>query len=687
MPKTDVFKPGDAVFAKVKGYPHWPARVEHFEPDPLGKPLKKYPVLFYGTYETASLKPDDIFPYNENIERFGKPQKRKGFNEGLWQIVNNPNFDPNVPIPPEVLATANSAPNTPKTPIAKAAKKLQNSTPAVVATDEKSDESDVDPGDLVIDESAGKGKRGGKKRKRQDSDGTLETPAKKAASSDVKKTPKDTPKQVRASQKDTPKDTPKQTRLINKEGSKETPKQQAGDTTEPQVSRSGRLIKPKKFLDEGGDASRPPSAAAGTPVAGTDVPSDTSVPTDTPATTVSDTTGTSTTTKASIAIKSPPYSPPIATPKKKLSLSGTEDTPKPQEEVPTPTGPPPPRKRGRPPKNRDVDASPRITNANVTTQSKTSTKDTTSKSSSSPNKALGDHLKQSPSKEKTKNQAKQNEIELPKESDLASKQTFLKLKTDMESGTLNAEELKELTKANEKEETHTAIIEENKKYTETCKAKLGSRSIAACTSASACDKKSTSFTDNSLTSRTISCSSSSLSSANIPMGSSTLNSSSRESVGSNMSASPRTLDMEAQLLDLDQKIREALSVTNPRKDDAKLYLERMSKLVISGLMLKKNPHVVDAIKKCRRYKYDDEVRLKADMVFNRFKLLFVVPESQEWDSMFAEKVAEFDEACHKSGISEESKISLVRDPTHHTDGSQEEAGKRGKENTSPLSKS
>ncbi|XP_068223821.1 hepatoma-derived growth factor-related protein 2-like isoform X6 [Palaemon carinicauda] len=502
MPKKDQFSPGDKVFAKVKGYPHWPAKVEKFEEDPSGKPPKKYPVLFYGTYETAQLKPDDIFPYEENSEKLGKPQKRKGFNEGMWQIVNNPNFDPSIITPPEVANLGSSAPNTPKTPLLKPGKKSATSTPVSGLKP-----ADSDDDSLVIDES----ERGGKKRKRLESDSTPDVPAKKAAS--VKDVPKENSKQV---------------------------------IEEPQISRSGRLIKPKKFLDEGEEGSRPPSANASAP--NTPIPeiastATTTTPTTTPLTAKSNNAGTG---------KNSTSSPMVAF-KKRLSALASEDIPKtpsdgvkPESPMLTPTGPPP-KKRGRPSK------------ANSPKESTNSTpvgkKDETP--SSPAKKALGNETnkeKKSPVKPAPKKSlGKQRDIDLPKESDLSSKQTFLKLKTDLECGTLNADELRELNQKNEKEDTHSAIVDENRKFTETAKAK--------------------------------------------------------------------TLDIEAQLLDLDQKIREALSVTDPRKDDAKDYLERMSKLVISGLMLKKNPHVVDAIKKCRRYKYDDEVREKADLVYNRFKLM------------------------------------------------------------------
>ncbi|KAM4707423.1 PC4 and SFRS1-interacting protein isoform 2-T2 [Discoglossus pictus] len=104
---THDFKPGDLIFAKMKGYPHWPARVDELPDGAVKPPTNKMPIFFFGTHETAFLGPKDIFPYDENKEKYAKPNKRKGFNEGLWEIDNNPKVK--FSSPQNILAITNAA--------------------------------------------------------------------------------------------------------------------------------------------------------------------------------------------------------------------------------------------------------------------------------------------------------------------------------------------------------------------------------------------------------------------------------------------------------------------------------------------------------------------------------------------------------------------------------------------------
>ncbi|XP_063370677.1 hepatoma-derived growth factor-related protein 2 [Cydia amplana] len=130
--KVREYKSGDFIFAKVKGYPAWPARVQK-------QNGKKYFVYFYGTGETANLPPNMIFDYAENKDKFlNKSVKRKDFNDGVKQIEHD--FTNNVPLEQVIGALAEAEPAPADDSMNETANNTADSAIDTTAADETMDE-------------------------------------------------------------------------------------------------------------------------------------------------------------------------------------------------------------------------------------------------------------------------------------------------------------------------------------------------------------------------------------------------------------------------------------------------------------------------------------------------------------------------------------------------------------------
>lgn len=79
------FKVGDLVFARVKGYRAWPARITQNQGN------GKFSVFFFGTYETGFVKQRDIWLYDEKSRnKISAGVKNKFFIKALKEIEENP---------------------------------------------------------------------------------------------------------------------------------------------------------------------------------------------------------------------------------------------------------------------------------------------------------------------------------------------------------------------------------------------------------------------------------------------------------------------------------------------------------------------------------------------------------------------------------------------------------------------
>ncbi|XP_022192041.2 PC4 and SFRS1-interacting protein isoform X2 [Nilaparvata lugens] len=216
------YGPGDKVFAKVRGYPPWPARVEGVADETPNK--MKYHVFFYGTRETAICKTEELFSYIDNREKFGKPMKKRGFKEGIEQIEQ------------ELGLTPKARPAN-----------LNTSTASITPSE---NDSDIE-GNLVIDEAP----HGNSTQKKTPKAG-LTTPSPKVSATKASKR--------KAAEVDKSAEPEAKKRQDTTPSSAEASHDSSIDESSVK-SRSGRKIRPKKFADqEGAESTEGESTKAST---------------------------------------------------------------------------------------------------------------------------------------------------------------------------------------------------------------------------------------------------------------------------------------------------------------------------------------------------------------------------------------------------------------------------------------